>query len=95
MATVKKRKLTTAEITRERNRVLAVAQRAVEASSFLPVHGFVSDSEAFKLVIRIKRYLTKHKLILVDKSFKDYLVLFADARVHPKWRLLHGERVKK
>lgn len=93
MAT-KKAKPTAAEIAQERNRVRAVAQRAVEGSSFLPIHGFLSDKEADRVARRVVKYILKNKLILVDKGFKDYLVLFPEARVYPKWKLLCGIRTK-
>lgn len=88
----KKTKPTKAELTRERNRVRYVAQRAVDGYGLLYVHGFLTDTEKDKVVKRICKYLTKNKLILVDKGFKDYLVLFDDAAIAPKWQHVYGIR---
>jgi hypothetical protein len=78
------------EVAKELERHIAVAQRAVDASNFLPIHGFLTERQAMSLASRVKKYLWQHGLILVDKSWKQYVVLPADAYVRPKWKLVGG-----
>lgn len=71
-----------------------IAQRAVDAAVFLGIHGFLSETQSRRMAERTYKYISKYKLGLVDKGFKNYAVLLPGARLSKKWRivLLPGKR---
>jgi hypothetical protein len=80
------------EAAKEQERIIAIVQRAVDASNFLPIHGFLTERQAYSLANKVRKYLIKHKLILVDKSFKEYVVLPPNAKLRSRWQHIFGER---
>lgn len=78
------------EAAKEQQHHIDIAQRAVSASNFLPVHGFLTGRQAMALATKIKKYIVKHKLILVDKSWKEYVVLPGGTKLRAKWQLICG-----
>jgi hypothetical protein len=74
----------------EQFRHIQIAQRAVAASNFLPVHGFLTGRQAMALATKVKKYIIKHKLMLVDKSWKEYVVLPGGTKLRAKWQLICG-----
>jgi hypothetical protein len=67
-----------------------IAQRAVSVTDFLCIHGFLPDMQARLMAARVMKYLYKYKLTLVDKGFKDYLVLLPGVKPNKKWRVILG-----
>lgn len=67
-----------------------IAQRAVSVTDFLCIHGFLPDVQTRLMAARVLKYLYKYKLMLVDKGFKDYLVLLPGAKINKRWRVLLG-----
>jgi len=73
---------------RELERRRDIAQRAVSVTDYLCIHGFLPDLQTRMMAARVMKYMVKYGLGLVDKGFKDYLVLLPKARVHKKWRVI-------
>lgn len=71
-----------------------IAQRAVDVTGFLGIHGFLPEAQCKRMAERVSKYIRKHNLGLVDKGFKNYAVLLPGARLSKKWRimLLPGKR---
>ena len=79
---------------KEMERHQSIAQRAVDVTAFLGIHGFLPDVQCRLMAARVSKYIRKHKMLLVDKSFKNYAVLLPGARIHKKWTVIIGNPEK-
>lgn len=66
-----------------------IAQRAVKESSFLAVHGFLSERQSKTVADRIIKYIIKNEFVLVDRGWKDYLVLLPGERTNKRWLAIY------
>jgi hypothetical protein len=47
-----------------------IAQRVVDVTEFLCIHGFLTELQTKLMAARVMKYLMRNKLYLVDQSFK-------------------------